>query len=172
MIIMIERIQTLKKIKKDFICAEIGVWRGDFSNKILKYCPRELHLVDPWVHQDHEWVKWAKGEKVVKSYEEVLRKFNKNPKVKIHRKNSLEVFLGEEYFDWVYIDADHSYSSVIQDLIHWYDQLKIGGYLCGDDYGWTSPVTHGPKPAVDDFVVKYKLKLEIHGTQFVIQKIK
>lgn len=31
-------------------CAEIGVWRGDFSQQLLdKLMPVELHLVDPWL---------------------------------------------------------------------------------------------------------------------------
>ena len=32
----------LCKLKDDFICAEIGVWRGDFSHEILKFKPKEL----------------------------------------------------------------------------------------------------------------------------------
>ena len=31
------------------ICAEIGVWKGDFSQRILDTVdPAELHLIDPW----------------------------------------------------------------------------------------------------------------------------
>ena len=55
--------------------------------------------------------------------------------------------------------------------------MKKGGHLCGDDYGlWEDrPKTGfgsdgggGPKPAVDEFVKEYNLKLELKDNQFVI----
>lgn len=78
------------------------------------------------------------------------------------------MFFGKEYFDWVYIDADHSYASVLEDLQHWYPQVKKGGFLCGDDYGWSHPLTAGPQPAVDEFVALHDLKVEVKEQQFVI----
>jgi hypothetical protein len=31
------------------VCAEIGVWKGEFSAQILKVArPSKLHLIDPW----------------------------------------------------------------------------------------------------------------------------
>ena len=158
----------LQKIKENDVCAEIGVWTGSFSSDILKHKPSELHLIDPWVHQDHEWVQWAKGERVNRAYEQVLSKFKNDENVYIHRKNSTDTFFEKEYFDWVYIDADHSYDSVKEDLKHWYPQVKKGGFLCGDDYGWSHKLTRGPKPAVDEFVETHNLKIEIDGAQFVI----
>lgn len=158
----------LEKIKNDDICAEIGVWRGDFSQKILDLGPKELHLIDPWVHQDFEWVKLAKGQKIIDAYNYVRERFSENQNTIIHRKNSTDAFFGEQYFDWVYIDADHSYDSVLADLNHWYPQVKKGGFLCGDDYGWSHKLTRGPKPAVDEFSKKYGLRLETSHMQFVI----
>ena len=45
---------TLKYVNEGDICAEIGVMKGDYSAQILKRKPKELHLIDPWVHQDYE----------------------------------------------------------------------------------------------------------------------
>ena len=36
--------------------------------------------------------------------------------------------------DFVYIDANHSYESVREDLKIWYPKVTNGGYLFGDDY--------------------------------------
>ena len=36
--------------------------------------------------------------------------------------------------DFVYIDANHSYESVKEDLKVWYPKVTNGGYLFGDDY--------------------------------------
>ena len=162
---------ALNEIKENNICAEIGVWRGDYSARILKKNPKELHLIDPWVHQKYDWVKWAKGKNVIRAYTYVLNRFSRIKNVSIHRKNSTEINFGEEYFDWVYIDGDHSYNSVVKDLNHWWPQIKVKGFLCGDDYGWSHKLTQGPKPAVDEFVKKHDLKLKLHHNQFVIQKI-
>jgi len=158
----------LKKIKKNAVCAEVGVWKGDFSLEILEQNPSELHLIDPWVHQEHGWVKWAKGQKVINAYETVQSKFKTHKNVFIHKKNSKDMFFEKGYFDWVYIDADHSYDSVVEDLKHWYPQVKKGGFLCGDDYGWSHKLTAGPKPAVDEFVKSHNLKLEVDEQQFII----
>ena len=50
---MLKKHSTLDLIQKDFVCAEIGVWRGDFSSQILSKQPRKLHLIDPWDSQPH-----------------------------------------------------------------------------------------------------------------------
>jgi hypothetical protein len=39
-----------------------------------------------------------------------------------------------EYFDWLYIDALHTYDAVINDLTAWWPLLKKGGMASGDDY--------------------------------------
>ncbi|HIF08442.1 MAG TPA: hypothetical protein EYQ81_00345 [Sneathiellales bacterium] len=42
----------LDRLAKNAVCAEIGVWKGDFSAQILKItAPKQLHLVDPWKFQ-------------------------------------------------------------------------------------------------------------------------
>jgi hypothetical protein len=39
-----------------------------------------------------------------------------------------------EYFDWLYIDALHTYDAVINDLTAWWPLLKKGGLVSGDDF--------------------------------------
>lgn len=37
---------------KNSICTEIGVYKGAFSKKIIKFSnPKILHLIDPWRYQ-------------------------------------------------------------------------------------------------------------------------
>src|SRR3954454_17837188 len=42
----------LQAVPKHAICAEIGVWEGDFSQRILdRTQPAKLHLIDPWRYE-------------------------------------------------------------------------------------------------------------------------
>jgi hypothetical protein len=43
------------------------------------------------------------------------------------------------FFDFVYIDADHTYKAVMEDLTAWYPKVKIGGVICGHDFIQMSP---------------------------------
>lgn len=161
----------LTKIKESDICAEIGVWRGNFAAEILVKSPRELHLVDPWVHQDYKNRLYSiEQQKMDRIYARVAQRFRDDDRVTIHRDFSTSVDFPAQYFDWVYVDANHSYEAALADLNHYYPRIKSGGYLCGDDYGHTDVnCARGPKPAVDEFVAKYGLRLEIHQkNQFVI----
>ena len=39
------------------------------------------------------------------------------------------------HFDWIYVDALHTYDAVLADLRAWWPKLRPGGLLSGDDYG-------------------------------------
>ena len=42
----------------------------------------------------------------------------------------------DNFFDYIYIDAEHTYEAVKKDLRAWYPKLKKNGTLFGDDYYW------------------------------------
>lgn len=54
----------------------------------------------------------------------------------------------DEFFDLVYIDADHTYDSVISDIKYWLPKVKHNGCLAGDDYNYKA--FPGLVKAVDD----------------------
>lgn len=57
------------------------------------------------------------------------------------------------FFDFVYIDADHSYSTTYSDLQHWFPLVRPGGIFAGHDYMdcQTAQGDYGVKSAVLDF---------------------
>jgi len=64
----------------------------------------------------------------------------------------------------VYIDGDHTYRAVVQDLAIWWPKLKKGGIMSGDDYiksitGKGYPF--GVIPAVNEFVQDNNLELTV-----------
>jgi predicted O-methyltransferase YrrM len=69
-------------------------------------------------------------------------------KIKFFECSSVEAanYIDDESLDFIFIDADHSYESVLQDLTIWYPKLKQGGLLTGHDY-YMKPV----EQAVNDF---------------------
>lgn len=58
----------------------------------------------------------------------------------------------KEYFDFVYIDADHTYEMVKRDINLWYPLVKSGGIIGGHDYGFPDEVVRygGVQKAVDE----------------------
>lgn len=44
----------------------------------------------------------------------------------------------DNHFDFIYIDADHSFVAVTADLNAWYPKVKPGGWILGHDYNFHS----------------------------------
>ena len=82
-----------------------------------------------------------------------------------------------ESIDWIYIDGNHSYEFVKEDLNNWWPKIKPGGFMCGDDYidgkYQVENLNFGIIPAVDEFREKNKSNIdffELIKDQFVIKK--
>lgn len=167
------REKVLDLITNDSICVEIGVWKGDFSQRILNKNPKKLILIDPWITQDYEGrFYFIEQHKMDIIYQNVCNKFNNNNRVKIVRSKSNEVAL-ELKIDWIYIDGNHSYENVLEDLRHYYGKMNNISYMCGDDFGWTDKYCNrGPSRAVKDFCQEMNLEYKVFGDQFVIEIVK
>jgi hypothetical protein len=84
LIVGYERDYLLKAMPKNSIAAEIGVYKGEFSVRILKIVkPQKLYLIDPWKYEvDEIYQKSLYGgesgksqENMDKIYETVLQHF-------------------------------------------------------------------------------------------------
>lgn len=175
----------LYKMPKSSVCAEIGVHKGEFSKKILDITePKRLHLIDPWEHQEDDRYKDSRyggldsdGQAIMdQRYQKVRELFGKElqaGRVQIHRNYSdvaSEEFQ-DSYFDWIYIDGNHLYEFVKNDLELYYPKIKVNGYMTGDDYGTQNWWGNGVQEAVDEFVAQRpELTLEITGTQYIIRR--
>jgi hypothetical protein len=177
----IGRLRVLMAAKRHGVCAEVGVWKGDFSHRILQFCrPRELHLVDPWHFAPQFPDRWYGGA-VAQSQQEmdaimasVVQRFSESQAVQVHRGKSCDVALAfqDGYFDWVYIDGDHSYKAVLSDLEAWYPKVRPGGYLALDDLDWTDESSQrSVEAAIATFLASRNTRMAkpMQG-QFMIQK--
>jgi len=167
------REKVLDLITTDSVCVEIGVWKGEFSQRILKRKPEKLVLIDPWITQEYEGrFYFIEQQKMDNIYHSVCDMFSGDNRVQIIRSKSDEANL-DIGIDWLYIDGNHSYENVLEDLEHYYPKMNNVSYMCGDDFGWTDKYCNkGPSQAVEDFCTKMKLVYKVFGDQFIIEIIK
>jgi len=186
--------KTCNRIPAGSVGIEIGVWKGDSSERFLNRAGH-LHLVDSWspIAYEHS-TEHGSYENYLKRYEvlvgsrnpndyqkfydgianSVQERFKDSP-VTIYRMNSQEFFkIFAETVDWVYVDGDHSYNGVMHDLTNALRVIKPNGIILGDDYSIVPPKAgHKPdvKRAVDDFVKQNNLKFDnFYGTQYEIKQ--
>ncbi len=116
------------------VIGEIGTHAGYNAYHLLKYCSRQiarfyaidLQRPDP----DFDFITdLERAELIIGSSDECAKRFD------------------DEFFDLVFIDADHSEDAVRIDLRAWLPKVKTGGVISGHDYG--SHNHPGVKTAVD-----------------------
>lgn len=173
------KLKILNLIPEDAVVCEIGVWKGEFSDRILKEKkPKELHLVDPWKFFPQYRTRWYGGAKarsqkdMNKIFKDVKKKFANNKNVFIHRTTSEKASrkFKDDYFDFIYIDGNHSYEFVKKDLENYFPKLKKGGVVAGDDYFWREGIKFPVREAVKEFVKKNNLRLRLYGDNFFFAK--
>src|SRR5215469_8429627 len=139
---------VLKHFPKNSIGAEIGVWKGDFSQEILNIVkPSKLHLMDPWAYRDepefsralYGGIRGESQQKMDAIYRSVVDRFGwyiTHEIVDINRGQSENILVTfpDGYFDWIYVDGDHRYEAVLTDLKLAHKKLKSDGLAAGDDY--------------------------------------
>lgn len=142
---------------------EIGVFEGDYSKEIIKRCKfKMVYLVDPWIEYPQKIYKTSKNvsqKKQNERYDKVVSKFKNNSNVKIVKKDSKESLslFNDDFFDFIYIDANHDYEYVKGDIVNWCLKLKVGGVLSGHDY--INKRHKGVKRAVDEYCSMYGIKM-------------
>jgi predicted O-methyltransferase YrrM len=74
---------------------------------------------------------------------------------------------GNEGAAMIHIDAAHEYEEAIRDLNEYWEILRPGGTLVGDDYvvPW-----HGVIKAAGEFSAKLQLPMEVEAPKFIIRK--
>lgn len=118
--------------------AEIGVLSGVFSRNILsQWKGKNLFMVDPLIQQPVDVYREDDG----RFNYAVSRKLCRELTHEDHRailmlelSSDASRKFGTGSLDFVYIDANHSYEFVIQDMDLWWPKVKPGGLFGGHDY--------------------------------------
>jgi hypothetical protein len=148
-----DRDTLLKLMPKNAIVAEVGVDEGEFSKRIVRDCkPAELHLIDAWDSRQYTI------EKMETTKANLKKELSEN-KISFHRGYSfteLEKF-SDHYFDWVYIDTDHTYETTRKELNICLKKVKNSGLIAGHDYVGRCAnnfTRYGVVEAVNEFCIK------------------
>lgn len=136
--------------------AEIGVNKGETSKLFRQLFPEaHLYLIDPWQLTSEYFYSATPISRKKNHYEKahtlVQEQFKEDPNVTILRMPSLQAISHTpDQLDLVFIDANHEYLNVKQDIHAWLSKVRIGGILAGHDYAPGIPMFSGVKQAVDE----------------------
>lgn len=132
---------------------EVGVLKSSLPKKFMTWPavwdPVEAYwMVDPWQKYGPHGGTPADWEQMAV---EAYRLAVEEPKLRVMRLQSVSAatFFDRE-LNLVFVDGDHGYEPVKQDIQAWEPLIVPGGILCGHDYG--NPVVPGVKQAVDELL--------------------
>ena len=165
--------------RKGTVGAEIGVFKGSFSQTILEYVkPKKIYCVDPWSVECFKdtYSKGYSQEELDKMHRIVCKRFKNNPEITVMRETSLQAAekFEDNFFDWIYIDGDHSYEAVYNDILAWFPKVKEGGWICGDDYNvsrndYKDEVILAVHAALNELGSSIRIA-RLFGNQYVLRK--
>lgn len=160
------------------IGAEIGVFGGDLSARLLARPDLQLIMVDSWEGEGAAYQKdsgdWHAGLSQPKQDNYFAMARNAvgfaDGRAEIIRGRSVEAAktIEDGSLDFVFIDADHSYEGCKADIVAWWPKIKAGGLLSGHDYENEAFPKFGVTRAVHEFVsLGHALDLGENFTWFV-----
>jgi SAM-dependent methyltransferase len=140
-VVLQSRLAMLDRIQPGLIICEVGCETGGFALEIIsRCCPKMLHSIDIDVSKLSDRLSG-------------LSNFT------MHQGLSGAVLdsFPDEMFDLIYIDADHGYPAVCNDIEHALAKLKPGGLLAFNDFARIGRVgfgVFGVHQAVCEFAVR------------------
>lgn len=153
---------------------EVGVAYGGQSIYILTNSPLEiLYSVDPYKHfsekdyddtmnfpQDYFDVLYFKVKSKLADFGE------RSVLVRMPSIEAAETFENDS-LDFVFIDANHSFEAVTEDLEAWVPKVRLGGLVSGDDYA----VFSSTRDAINLFAINNHVKIHVQGNKWWFIKI-
>lgn len=135
--------------------AEIGCACGTFARQMLStWKGIGYRMVDPWEKQSPDVYQDNMNDSDFDNFYKLCTELaNKDKRVTLIRKLSIEAapLHDDNSLDFVYIDGNHSYRNVMEDIGAWFPKVKLGGILCGHDFvdktgdGWFCQVESAVK---------------------------
>jgi len=128
-----DREEFVLSLKNEMSILEIGTLAGDYADLLLKINPKKLDLLDTYKSNDiHELNRFDRNN----HYDYIINKYKNKDNVRPLKGFSDLVLpvLNKKYYDYIYIDADHKYESINNDLYNAIKLLKENGIIGLNDY--------------------------------------
>jgi len=164
------------RVDETLLGVEIGVDRGWLSEYLLHNLPAlNLMMVDPMMPFDPSSRYHQGGDSRSRRDD---RKWNRvraevRNRISFAGSRAKQIFqfsadaageVADGVCDFVFIDGDHTYGGVCEDIAMWKPKVRPGGVLCGHDYG--NPRCPDVERAVNDSLGKANLDVGMGYTWY------
>jgi len=127
----------IRRFNRDVMGIEIGTGRGESAYLLLEKCPNIelIYTIDPF-KEYMDWNGIIPGDKQAKCEgiaQKNLSKFGNRAKIISSTSQEAVNLFKEDFYDFLFIDGDHSVSAVMGDLSNYYSKIKSGGIVAIHD---------------------------------------
>jgi hypothetical protein len=150
--------------------AEIGVFAGDLSSRLLAREGLNLSMIDSWAPNGEDYapgsddfhasLTWDQQSKFMQMSIRATDFAKDRRTIIVMSSEAAAQNFTDGMLDFVFIDADHSYEGCKRDIAAWYPKLKDGALLSGHDYDHPEYPSWGVKRAVDEFAKSHGLSVD------------
>ena len=141
---------------------EVGTARGSNAITLARHNPKcRIYCVDSWETYDG-LNDWTDAKRLNEHWITAKARLGAFPEVRIIKKYSMDAVkkFDDNSLDFVYIDANHEFPYVAEDIFYWAQKVKPGGIVSGHDY-LTVPRKDGivqVREVVDAYTEAFKIK--------------
>ena len=154
--------------------AEVGVLFGSFARMVLtEWKGERYYAVDPWERQSGEVYKERTEHMDYElAYRQVREMAKQDTRICMLRGMSVTMarFIPDNSLDLCFIDGNHAYGPVLEDMDAWWPKVRPGGIFSGHDYGDDTNPPHWceVKSAVDRWMYEHDVDfaLDKHGSSW------
>jgi hypothetical protein len=133
--------QVAAWLEKPEVGVELGVKEGRFTEYLLGRFPHlYMVAVDLWQPREDSGLKgfetyreWDFGT-IRADFDRRTRPYRGRVRALVCDTVDAASYFADGKFDFVFIDAEHTYEGVRDDIRAWRPKIKAGGILCGHDY--------------------------------------
>jgi len=157
-----EIIPEINKIGSEIVGVEIGVWDGKNIEALLQRCPniKKMYGIDPYKAYGNYLLYRDEAFLAPLRIEAIQRIAELGARAELIELPSAEAVnrFEDESVNFVFIDGNHSFETVYEDLHIWYKRLKPGGIFSGHDFDI---------PSVNDALFKFRKDLNMRSAFIV-----
>jgi len=141
---------------------EIGVFRGEYSAKLMHYIPGlKLYAIDPWTAYPGYSID---SKRVAEAYDLAVANtshYSGCTLIRDYSENAVKGFTNNS-LDFVYVDGNHSFENTVWDIAQWSRKVRPGGIVAGHDFDdWWSVSRHWYEMNVAEAVTSWTRAMRI-----------